>query len=329
MKPNPIGEPVISARTFSSPADCASIDLRVAALVSAAILAYWPASNALWRYWIEHPYFGAHGILVAAIAAWLLWRDRRRVASVRVRGETWLLLPLFACSICWLLLWRVNAEMMQEVLLPALILLAVWAAFGIAVAREIAVAVGFLYFAMPVWDLLAGPLQTLTLEVVRLALPLMGLPATISGDLISLPDGINFSVTVWCSGQGIMVQGLAVATLLGELEGALLRRRLRLLAGMAILALIINWIRVLIIIQVGYTTGMRHVLVTRYHVLFGYVLYAIALLLFVWVTALTQRPAPYAEPAAPLPAPARIQFLPALLALVMAPLMCAVFAWLR
>jgi hypothetical protein len=97
---------------------------------------------------------------------------------------------------------------------------------------------------------------------------------------------------------------------------------------MAVLALITNWVRVLTIIEVGYTTQMRHVLVTRYHVQFGYVLYALAFLLFVAVARLTLPKAAISVP--PLStSPGSMHYLAAQLALVAAPLLFGVFALLR
>jgi exosortase len=304
----------------------APTDLRIAGLIAAAIVAYWPTSAALWHYWIDHPYFAAHGVLVAGLVLWLLYRARSRIAAVPVRGLPWALLPLVACGIASVVFWRAGIQSLQLMMLPALILLAVLAAFGPAVTRTVAVPVGFLYFAMPVWDLLTLPLQNLTVTIVRLLAPAIGIPATISGFLISFPGGLNFEVTEWCSGLGLMVQGLAVATLLGELEHATWRRRLALIASMIPVALVTNWIRVLTILQVGYSTGMRHVLVTRYHVQFGYAFYVVALVLFVWVATRGALPsAPQATNPDLKPQPqVSGQYIPALLALVVAPALAGV-----
>jgi EpsI family protein len=170
-------------------------------------------------------------------------------------------------------------------MLPVLILLGVLSACGPQVTRTIAVPVGFLYFAMPAWNLLAWPLQSLTLWIVRVAAPVIGVPATVSGSLIALPDDMKFKVALVCSGAGFLAQGLAVAALLGELEQARVGRRLRLLGAMAMLAIVTNWLRVLVLVHVGYSTGMRHVLVTRHHLLFGYVLFVLTLVVFVWIAA--------------------------------------------
>src|SRR4029077_4676824 len=99
----------------------------------------------------------------------------------------------------------------------------------------------------------------------------------------TFPNGTRFEVTLACSGVVFLVQGLAVAVLLGELEQASLGRRVRLVASMVAVALIANWIRVLALVQIGYSTDMRHVLVSRDHLEFGWALFVLVLVAFVWL----------------------------------------------
>ena len=51
---------------------------------------------------------------------------------------------------------------------------------------------------------------------------------------------------------------------------------------MTLLAVLSNWLRVLLILAIGYLTHMRSALATRGHVALGWVVFACALLLFVW-----------------------------------------------
>src|SRR5262249_59217390 len=137
---------------------------------------------------------------------------------------------------------------------------------------------------MAVWDDGFAPLlQGLTLSVVKWAAPAIGIPASVSGSVVSLPGDMSIVIVRGCSGLGFLVEGIAVAGLLGELEGASVRRRLALVAAIVPVALATNWVRVLTLIEVGYASGMRHVLVTRHHLLFGYVLFVAVLAGFLWI----------------------------------------------
>jgi len=193
-------------------------------------------------------------------------------------------------------MWRSDIEALQLLLLPLVVLYAVLAAFGTAVTRAVAVPIAFLYFAVPAWNVvLTAPMQSLTVWVTRLLTPLAGLPASFQGNLISFQNGITFEVTPACSGVGFLVQGLAIATLLGALEQAPLGRRLRLLAGMIPVALVANWIRVLTIIELGYSSRMHSTLATTHHVAFGYFLFVVSLAAYVWFATRQPLPGPAAE----------------------------------
>lgn len=295
-------------------------DGQVAGLLALAAVLYWPTTSALWH----RPVFGANAILVGVLSVWLLARARHRIALAPVSGEPWVLLLLVPCSIGSLILWKSGISALQLLLLPAVILLAVWTAFGSAVTRLISVPVCFLYFAVPAWDLLAPPLQNLTLWAVKWLAPAIGVPATVSGTSVLLPGNLWFEVSLACSGSGFLMEGLAVAVLLGELEHASVGRRVSLMGTMAIVALITNWIRVLALIQIGYSTGMRHVLVSEHHVIFGYVLFVTVLIIFVWIAvAVAPATAPQVSHTSVSPSVARTAFLPAVLGLAAAPALAA------
>jgi EpsI family protein len=270
------------------------IGLLTGGLILITVLAYWQTSVGLWDYWLE-PYVGGQGVLVALLASWLVYRARTQLAATPVRPFPWGVVPLIALGIATLVLWRAQIQTLEFALLPPLILLAVLTAFGTDIMQILLVPIGFLYFGIPLWDLLTPLLQTVTVHVVGAVAPHLGLPATIRGFSLVFPNGDTFVVTPPCGGVGLLVQGLAVATLLGELEAATLARRLKLWGSMLGVALLTNWLRVLIIVDAGYTTGMRHVIVTR-HLLFGWLFFVLVLIVFVWVAARGAPPERTAHP---------------------------------
>jgi EpsI family protein len=301
----------------------------VGALIAVGVLAYWPTAVALWRYWFDEPSLGGHGILVAALAVWLLARARDRTDSEPVQAAPWALLLVVPCSVAALVFWKAGLQALQLLMLPAVIWLAVLAAFGTAVARSVSVPIGYLYFAMPAWNILSVPLQELTVHAVALVAPLVGLPATVSGTSFAFPNGARFVVTLACSGVGFLAQALAVAVLLGELEDAKFARRAGLFISMALIALATNWVRVILLLAIGYSIGMDNVIVSQRHLEFGYVLFVVVLVTFVWAT--TRRtvpvPVPVPEPRAPrLGALAPSGYFVAITAMVAGPLLTSLWA---
>lgn len=259
--------------------------LMTLSLIAATAVVYWPSSAGLWSYWLDEGNSATHGPLVALISLWLLLRSREALASAPVQPVRWAYPGLLLCSAASLLFWRSGIETLQLLLLPPLMLLAVLGAMGAPAARIAAFPLGYLYFAMPGWGYLWPTLQRLTIAAVTVIAPLIGLPARVAGDVVTLPAGGVFEIGSACSGVNFLVVGLAVAALMGELERGSPKRRITLLALMGAVALVSNWIRVLLIIGIGYATDMRNRLATDDHLLLGWVVFAIVLLLFVWLAS--------------------------------------------
>jgi len=263
-------------------------------LTAIALLAYAPSALALWNFWDSYSFLGGQGPLIVALSAWLIVRSRSQIEATSTRPSAWGCVALFVCGAASVIFWRSAIEELHMLLLPLLLFFAVLAACGRGVARIVAFPIGYLYFAEPTWRVLIGPLQALTTRAVVLMSPLTGTPMVPSGTLLRLPHGVTFEVTPLCSGVNFLVVGLAVAALIGELQRASLRRRAALLGVMALLMVLSNWLRVLLIVLAGYASGMR-LLVTRGHVLFGWVLFALVMLGFsVWAA----RRAPIVRPEA-------------------------------
>lgn len=252
-------------------------------LVLLAVLAvYWPDTAALGRYWQDQGVINAHGVLVAALSCYLLFRPGGRLGRISARPALWGSLPLIVSAAASLIGWRAGILTVQLFFLPIILWLALLSMLGWQVARSAAFAIGFLYFALPGWPLLQVPLQWLTVWGVGIVGPIVGLPVTMSGATALLPGGIEYEIEPACSGVGFLIVGLTVATLYGELEQARLRRRVMLVGGMLLLAIATNWVRVILIFAIGYLSHMQSVFATRGHEALGWVVFACALLMFVW-----------------------------------------------
>lgn len=273
------------ARTPRTATGVALLLLGVAAL-------YWPDTWALVRYWLDHDVNAQTGVLIALLSGFLLFRARGQLERIATGPVSLAGLPLIACAAASLICWRAGILTLQLIFLPAILWLSLLSVFGWATARVAAFAIGFLYFALPGWGLLGPTLQRLTAWAVGVVGPVIGLPVTMAGTTIFLPAGISFAVEPNCSGVDFLAAGLAIATLHGELERASFPRRVRLIGAMILVAIVSNWIRVLLIVEIGYRSRMYSALATRDHLALGWVVFACALLLFVWVAGRTGAAAP-------------------------------------
>ena len=262
----------------------------IAGLACAVALVCWPSSTIFAEKWADTVELGyTHGWLILVICIALVWRARAELFAAPARSSRWAFAALAAAMLAWLVCYRASIETLELPLVPVIFLLAVTAAFGWQVGRVLLFPAAYFCFAVPVWY--PQPLRIVTVHVIHGMLRLTGPPAVFSGDVIRIPNG-TFVIEDGCAGLHFMIVGLAVAALYGELERDSWRRRVKQLALMAALAAIANWIRVYTVIEAGYLTDMKSYLVRVSHYGFGWCVFAVALLLFLWL-------APRLAPAAP------------------------------
>ena len=255
------------------------------ALAIIVTLVYSPSAAAYrdaWSDFVSITY--THGWLVLIICLLLVVRSRREIAAVPVTPWPRAQLALAACIFAWLVCYRASIQDLHVTIFPAIFWLAVAAAFGWCMGMLLAFPVAFFYFAVPSWSQLAPALQQLTITAMNGVLAITGPAAIISGDVIHIPNG-NFRIEQGCSGLHFMIVGLAVAALNGELRRDPWKIRFAQLALMAGLAVLANWVRVYTVIEAGYLSNMQNYLVRVSHYWFGWGVFAVALLVFFWLTA--------------------------------------------
>ena len=254
----------------------------VAAIVLGIVALYWPTVASLastWQDTLRATY--THGYLIAALSAWLIWRQRAlitRAEAAPSRAQQALRVALLLLlALAWLFSYRAGIQIAQQILLPPLIGAALLALLGRPAARAALVPLALLYFAIPVSDLLNfGALWTTT-QAVHFLLSLAGVPAYFDGNHVQIPSG-DFEIAGGCSGMHYIIVALAVATLLGELRGDTWARRFRWWAIALALAVLVNWLRVFTVILAGHLTQMQHYLVRESHYGFGWALFSLVLI---------------------------------------------------
>ena len=296
------------------------------ALLALCTVALWPTVDALARVWREM-FDYHHGVVIAIISIVWLWRIRREIDASSARPVR-AALPLVAIALaCWAIAYRANSELMQQMLLPVIPIVGVYAALGPQVCRRVAVPIAYLYFGIPLWEQLLPFLQALTTAVAESVLGLIGVPVKVEGHHVTIPSG-QFSIVEGCSGKRYIVTGLAFAVLAAAIEGLRWRRALVLLSITTGLALVTNWVRVVTVIYVGHATQMQGYLVAREHRSFGYALFIPFLLAVLWIARRIER-GQAAEPASAVGAEVERRGRPADFAMVMALAAVPILIWAR
>jgi exosortase len=133
--------------------------------------------------------------------------------------------------------------------------------------------IGLVFFAMPMWDFLSWTLQLITVEINQLLLGLFDIEFEVEGVFVYLIGVGVFEVANGCSGLRYLLVGQSLSLMYGELNLRTVRARVILFLSGVFLALLANWIRVFVIIYMGYETNMQTSLIED-HDSFGWWVFA-------------------------------------------------------
>ena len=132
----------------------------------------------------------SYGFLVFPICAWLIWRQRHRLALLAPRPQPRVLGWMLAVGCAWLLAHLLEAEMPAQLAVIGLLILSVWSILGTAVAKVLLFPLGFLFFAVPLvplQDVLIRPMMEFAADVAVTLLRLSGLAVYQQDTYFSLP----------------------------------------------------------------------------------------------------------------------------------------------
>jgi exosortase len=236
----------------------------------------WPTWLALADRWLKFDESYSHGFLLMAVSLFLsvfTWRRRRPSP-----GFYWpWLLPLAVAAVVHAAGSVLMVNTFQELaLIPILIggLLVIW---GWRQTRSFFVPVGLMIFTLPLWDYLSWPLQLVTVAVNHFMLSWFDIEFIVEGVFVYFPGIGAFEIAQGCSGLRYFLVGMTLAVLYGELNLKRIRSKIVLFLAAVFLALAANWIRVFIIIYMGYETNMTSSLIED-HDMFGWWVFAASLI---------------------------------------------------
>lgn len=261
------------------------LTLGLAVLATAAL---WPSLASLIRFWGEIRDY-QHGYVIAAVSAIWLVLVTRQQWSARPQPSLLGLGALAAVLFAWVVGVCANSLIAHQMLFPLAVWCAVWSATGLRQARHAAAPIAFLYFATPIWEYTLPLLQRLSVAATETALGWLGVSAEVHETFVSIRGGV-FHIAEGCSGKRYFIVTLAVAVLAAAIYRIRGLRALGYVLACGALALVANWIRIIIVIYAGHIAGMQTYLVAVEHKTLGNVIF-VCLLLLVLLLARTVAPA--------------------------------------
>lgn len=243
------------------------------------LVLYGPILRALVLDWWRDPNYG-HGFLVPVFSAFVLWRERERLARVNPKPSNFGIVVILG-AVGLLLVGSLGAELFSSrfsllVMIAGIVLfLAGW-----KLLRAVLFPLGFLVLMIPIpvliYNQITFPLQLLASRFATFWLQLMNVPVLREGNLINLPN-YTLEVVDACSGIRSLMTLITLAIAYGYLveDNRWLRWVLVLL--MVPIAIVSNSIRILGAGFLTYHYGPR-MAEGFFHEFSGWVIFVAALL---------------------------------------------------
>ncbi|WP_111495991.1 exosortase [Marinobacter bohaiensis] len=232
----------------------------------------WPALVGIVERWTKWNEAYSHGFLVLAVCLGLTYRKLRQVRPRTGFYWPWIL-PLLLSVAVYAVGSLLLIEAFQQVALLPILFSGLLVQWGWRQTIPFLIPVGLIVFTIPFLDYLAWPLQLVTVAVNQLFFSQLGIDFSVEGVFVYFPGVGAFEIAHGCSGLRYLLVGLTLTFLYGELNLRHLQSRVILVAAGVALALAANWIRVFVIIYVGYASDMTSPLV-NHHDTFGWWVFA-------------------------------------------------------
>lgn len=242
---------------------------------AALFLLIWPTVEGIVSRWFKFDESYSHGFLLLLVSVVLVIRTIKRESPIPGFYPLWLV-PFALALVAYGLGDLLRLQALQQITVIPLLLGALAILLGWHQVKAFIIPVGVLFFTVPVWDYLSWTLQLITVEINRLLLGLFDIDFEVEGVFVYLIGVGAFEVAHGCSGLRYLLVGQSLAALYGELNFRRLRSRVVFFLTAVCFALLANWIRVFVIIYMGYETNMETSLI-RDHDNFGWWVFAATL----------------------------------------------------
>ena len=241
----------------------------------------------------------SHGLLVMFVVAHIVWHERDLLSEYQQSPQLVGLLTMFVGGVAWFLASAINVQVVQLVGFFLLLVGAVYTMFGWRKTWKLRIPILSIILVFPIWNLLQIPLQELSSDISHIGLKALEIPTLREGFRFTVPGGL-FIVEEACSGLGFFLCSGSLAVLFlhyNQIGGV---KSILFIVFALVLALISNWLRIIVIMVVGNYTRMDHPIVQD-HLTFGWILFAIMLVPFFVVGNLLSDETAAVEPKADVP----------------------------
>jgi len=237
-------------------------------------LIFWKILANLTHIWFTSSAYH-HGFLVLPLSLWLIWRqwDHGITPTLSFKGLCW----GFCISVPFALIMTIGANQdinfLTHIAFTGLFISIIVGIGGKTFAQQHYFALAYLFFMVPVGDILLLPLQTLTAMAISGFFTLFNLSIIREGILLTTSSG-QFIVAESCSGMRFLLAATMLTSLYGFLSFSSWHHIALFTTIGAIIAIMINIIRAIAIVFVATLSDMQ-IGIGVDHLIFGWILYFI------------------------------------------------------
>jgi exosortase len=251
------------------------------ALVIASSLLLWPTLLFLIESWDPNPEnMLGHGWLLIAVAAWAFWLQGGELDHSVPRGFG-AGAVVVGLSALWAIANSASIVGVAAIVWPLLVAAVLWMAFGWKNLQKFFYPLLLLVLATPIWELLHPILWAISTVGTRLLVGMLGVPTHFVGNVIELSSG-KVEIAAGCAGIAFFAAAVSLAAIIGYMNRLSLWRLIVLAAAAAAMAIVCNVLRITIIVFEAHRTRMQTTLITDDHYTFGWILFAVFMMVFVF-----------------------------------------------
>lgn len=251
--------------------------LWVAVVIAVLIFSYDTALRSLIGKWnaINENY--SHGYIILIIAFyWII--DALDKSGRPVSAAVSAIPVALGVATIWYFGWSTQMLILEQLTLPLVLYTVFLSYYGWRIVWSLALPFVFIYLALPAWDIAQPGLRILTTLVVQFWISLVNIPAFVDGFLIELPYGV-LKVAGGCAGLNYFMMGLVIGTMYARQSTSVLWKGLLSVSIALGFSLLANWVRVFILVLIGYHSNMESPIVYQ-HGLLGWGVFGFALVLY-------------------------------------------------
>jgi exosortase len=267
-----------------------SIAAPIFVAIAVVSLLYLSSLMILWHKWVLWDQDLAHAIPTIGVMLVLLGRSSYAIKNLHTTNLLYglLLVATASSSMGWYLFESLSISLPAYILLIATLCFFIGASLSPSTMLGTLPILGLLFFTIPIWSELTSMLVELSTLVVGKMVKLSHLTVLIDGSSLFIPSG-TIHIADGCSGIRYLIISLLMGYILILINQYKLRTAIVTLLAAGALGLFANWLRIYLLVLIGYNTDMQSSLMHD-HETFGWILFACLLIPAIYFAPINRHP---------------------------------------